>query len=334
MKDIEYIDLRGKSPVDLVRQDPDKVAALIKSVCGIAGIASRLGSKAAFPISDKVSENWLIKTNNPYLNEIAQCADLLKMRGVYTLNLSYEWGCTTTVKNTANGPVMTRVLDWPFPNMDQDMIVAHQNGPAGDYYNVTWPGLTGTFNAIAPKRFSAAINQAPMKRHHLTFLGDWAKNRFKFNKETGLPPAHLLRKVMEEATDYAQAKQMLRDTPISLPVIYTLAGTKENEGCVIERLENSAQVHEMKNGSVCAANHWRSDIGKGSKWRPRRSCSFSRADAGDKITAADIDGKFSWFKDPIANKFSSLVMSATPSTGRFNLAGANGHKMTTKIFKR
>jgi hypothetical protein len=40
-------------------------------------------------------------------------------------------------------------------------------GPAGEYYSVTWPGYVGTLTALAPDRFAAAINQAPLRRRTL-----------------------------------------------------------------------------------------------------------------------------------------------------------------------
>src|ERR1700675_437794 len=42
--------------------------------------------------------------------------------------------------------------------------VARMAGPAGEYYSVTWPGFVGVLTAMAPGRFAATINQAPLKR--------------------------------------------------------------------------------------------------------------------------------------------------------------------------
>jgi hypothetical protein len=42
--------------------------------------------------------------------------------------------------------------------------VAHRYGPAGEFFDVTWPGAVGTLTAVAPGRFAAAINQAPLFR--------------------------------------------------------------------------------------------------------------------------------------------------------------------------
>jgi hypothetical protein len=58
-----------------------------------------------------------------------------------------------------------RLLDWGFPKLGENLVVAHQSGPAGDFHNITWPGIAGIYQAVARGRFAAAINQAPMRRH-------------------------------------------------------------------------------------------------------------------------------------------------------------------------
>lgn len=331
---IPFIDLRKKTPVDLVSGNKQKTLDMIHSIRKIKGTFSHIATKAGFIASDRFSKNWLKKSNNPYYEEIAAYDRILKTKGVYTLNLSYEWGCTTSVMDTKDGPVMTRVLDWPFPSMDDSMVVAHQYGPAGDFYNVTWPGMAGVFNAVARKRFSAALNQAPMRRSKRGIkTTDWLQGRIRLGKTSALPPAHLLRQTMENAKDYAQAKKMLSETPVAIPVIFILAGTKAGEGCVIERTENSAHIREMQNGRVSVSNHFQSPLKDMDNWQARRECSYPRAVAGNAINLRDVDGKFSWFKQPIANEYSRLAMTGNARKGKMNLIGTNGPKQTTRIFK-
>lgn len=332
---IPYIDIRKTGLPDFVARNRDKTIALIQSIKGLKGEMAAKASKPLFMMSDKISERWLRKTQNPYYNEIRQFQKDLKIQGVYTLNLSYEWGCTTSVIDTKNGPIMTRVLDWPFPSMDDSMVVLHQQGPAGDFHNVTWPGLSGVFNAVAKGRFSAAINQAPIRRSKFgTKFSDQHLGRFRFRRTNAMPPAHLLRKVMEEAKDYTEARRMLSETPIAIPVIFTLAGTKPGEGCVIERTETAAYVREMKNCRVSVSNHFQSELAQKEKWTPRRECSYPRAIAGNKIKLSDVDGKFSWFKAPIANEYSRLAMTGNARKGKINLVGTDGPAITTKVFRR
>ena len=131
---------------------------------------------------------------------------------------------------------------------------------------------------MAPGRFAAAINQAPMRRHRLAYAGDWLRNRHCVFRSGGLPPAHLLRKTFEEAPDFQQAKAWLSHTPIALPVIYVLAGVEDGEGCVIERTEYDHAIRPIMADRVCAANHFETrlhEVGQG--WRARPIDSDGRA---------------------------------------------------------
>ena len=161
---IPLVDLRGKTLVDLLRAYPDKAHDLIDSACKTYGLASSLGSRLALPITDKKSRAWLERAQNPYRHEIESMAEILESRGVYTFNVCYEWGCTSGVWRTNDTIAMLRVLDWPFPGLGKHVMVVLQQARAGEFYNITWPGMSGMFAGMAPGRFSATFNQAPMRR--------------------------------------------------------------------------------------------------------------------------------------------------------------------------
>ena len=58
-----------------------------------------------------------------------------------------------------------RTLDWPFKGLGRHIAVARMRGAGGgDFFSVTWPGYVGALTAMAPGRFAACINQAPMWR--------------------------------------------------------------------------------------------------------------------------------------------------------------------------
>lgn len=254
---IPLVDLRGKTPIDLLRAYPDRAQGLIAASRRTFGVWSNMASSLALPLADRRSHRWLKATHNPYLYEIETFAGVLRTPGVYALNLSYEWGCTSGAYATGETVSLLRVLDWPFPAMGKYVMVVRQEGKAGDFYNITWPALSGMFTGMAPGRFSAAINQAPMRRHGFGLPGDWLKNRHLAGKSQGLPPAHVLRQVFEQAANYNEARKMLMETPVAMPVIFILAGAAPGQGSVIERLEHSAQVHNLAAAqSVSASNHF------------------------------------------------------------------------------
>lgn len=335
-KVIPFVDLRGKTPIDMLRSYPDRARDMLRDSRRVYGALSEYGSLAALPVADRISRFWLKKRRNPYLYEIESSAEMLHMSGVYSLNMSFEWGCTTGVWRTAEGSnTMLRVLDWPFPSLGKYAMVALQSGPAGTFYNITWPGLAGSFTAMAPGRFSVAVNLAPMRMHGLGLAGDWIKNRFLQMRAQGLPPAHLLRKVCEQAKTYQEAHDMLMKTPLAVPAIFTLCGTGPGEGVIMERLEDTAAPIELGAGiQISAANHFTSllnDVGKG--WRPREIDSVGRFRQSCNITAHDLEqDHFRWLTAPIINERTRLCVIADAATGRLQVQGYEGLMPVTEIF--
>ncbi|MEI9996031.1 MAG: hypothetical protein WDM91_15655 [Rhizomicrobium sp.] len=332
LPEIPFADIRGGTSLDLLKRYPDGARALARAATNSFGFASRVASALALPLGDRASRAWLVRAGNPFLPEIDALAELLQIRGVYFLNLCFEWGCTGGVWTGPDGPVMRRVLDWPFPGLGTSMVVALQSGPAGDFYNITWPGLSGSFQGFAPGRFAAAINQAPMRGHRAGYAGDWLKNRIQARNESGLPPAHLLRQVLEQAPDYAAARTMLSETRLAVPALFLLSGTRDGEGCVIERTETEVVLRPLESRAVCVANHFESRIGMGAAgWRARPIDSLGRAAAARSLQGGAED--FAWFQPPIANHNSRLAFVANAANGALALMGTAGAAPATQVFR-
>jgi len=328
---IPYVDIRGYTPLELLFLRRKSALRLVEAAKGTFGEATRLAFAPSMMLADRASRRWLEKSHNPYLVEIAAAAETLEVSGVYMLNVCFEWGCTSGVWRREDSSLLRRVLDWPIPSLGEYFVVAHQKGSAGDFFNVTWPGYSGVLQAVAPGRFAAAINQAPMRREGAGFAGDWLLGRIAAGRNLALPPAHLLRRTFETAADYAAAKTMLCETPIAVPAIFVLSGHTRDEGCVIERTENACALRDMANGHVCATNHFEShlnDTGRG--WRARPIDSHGRLVCARTIGAAD---DFSWFSPPIANINSRLAMIADASGPSLSVMGVDAANPVTEIFR-
>ena len=129
-------------------------------------------------------------------------------------------------------------------------------GPAGEFYNVTWPGFVGMLTAMAPGRFSASINQAPLWRrtqHPWLRPYDMLANAIAHLVDPPYSADQLLRQVFESCADFDTARRRLETTPIARPVIFTLAGARPGECCVIERTEDE---HLTRFENTSAANDW------------------------------------------------------------------------------
>jgi len=279
--------------------------------------ASRRYPKSLLTGLDKVSRAWLARWDNEHLPEIDTIASMLGRPGAYFFSVNYEWACTCRTAPSPDGRSarLLRVLDWKSAGLGANLVCAKVTGPkAGPFALLTWPGYTGVLQVMAPGRFSAALNQAPMHDATGLFYLDWAANRRRVWKMPHPTPAHLLRKVAEEAETFDDARRMLSERPISTPAIFTLAGIDADETAVIERTERDARVRD---GTHVAANHWETTgwhgHARGEKSRDR-ACLMSRAEMA-------FDPAFSWLTPPILNDNTRLVMVADAKDGRLMARG-------------
>ena len=319
---IPRIDTGGDGPLALIDAAPDRFRDIMASGRDhYGGPALRLG--------DRLSKTWLEKSANPYRGEIAAIAARLDGPGAWLLNLSYEWTCTTGVAPDAGsgGMKMLRTLDWPLKGLGQGVVVAGHESDSGAWWNVTWPGFVGVATAMAPGRFAAAINQPPMTQRTPNCWLDWLIGRAVVWQSRALPPVHLLRRVFETAKTYAEAKGMLSETPLSIPAFFSLAGVGPGEGCVIERLENSALVRDAP---ASVANHW--IAGKQGGGRMRGEDSTGRYAKMEGLLDRMPDD-YSWVRPPILNPTTRLAVIANPGTGALSVRGYEEDGPATAVFK-
>ena len=195
---------------------------------------------------------------------------------------------------------------------------------------MTWPGFLGVITAMAPGRFAVAINQAPVLRHGPAWLPypwpvDWMISRWRTFSGKRPGPAMVLREVMESCEDFAAAKQRLMETPLALSVFFTLAGVKEGESCVIERLPERAEVHAAP---AVVANHWKSPDLRG---RPRGRDSQGRADAlSEQYLTTPSD--FAWLRAPVLNGDTRLAVIANAARGTMQVQGYERDGAATSVF--
>lgn len=322
---IPLIDVRSGGAVTLIERARPKVEALLD-------INQRRYGNLILTLGDKLSRRWLARAANPFRAEIDAIADAVGRPGAVMLNMSFEWTCTTgaAADPDAQGNRMLRTLDWPLDGLGRHVVVALEASPAGPYYNVTWPGAVGVLTAMAPGRFSAAINQAPMRRFGLTIVGDWIVNRLRVWGRCDLPPMHLLRQVFDRARNYAEAKAMLCETKLALPAFFTLSGLHPDESCLIERLETSAVVHDTDNGAapVSVANKW---IKVPVSGRPRGRDNDARAAQLKSALTAPGSG-FGWLTPPVLNKTTRLAVVANAAAGTLSVLGIERDGPATQEF--
>ena len=285
-------------PLALVEAEPERFRALLDG-------GRRHYGLLALALGDRLTHHWLEHTGNPYRDEIASVATRAERPGAFLLNLAYEWTCTTGVgaDPAGRGNRLLRTLDWPLRGLGRNLVVARQEGEAGPYDAVTRPGFVGVATAMAPHRFSAAINQPPMRRLTPSCWLDWTLGRLSLWTRTALPPVHLLRRVFDTCRTYAEARAMLTETPLALPAFFTLSGVRPEDGCVIERREDDAAVHA---GPTSMANHWRAFRIAG---RERGADSRGRLAAMERLRDRAGNG-FRWLVPPILNETTRVAVVA------------------------
>ena len=219
------------------------------------------------------------------------------------------------------------MLDWLTPGLGRNLVCARVSGaPAGPFVVLTWPGYTGVLQVMAPGRFSAALNQAPMRISSGLYYLDWASGRRRVWASRATTPAHLLRDVSETARTFEEAKALLTRTPISTPGIYTLAGTKPGELAVIERLENDARVRE---GTHVAANHW-----EAAGWYGHARGVDSPGRARQMHTIVPRFGEdFGWLTAPVLNDRTRLAAIMDAAGGRLEARGYEAGAPATELLE-
>jgi hypothetical protein len=276
-------------------------------------------------IGDPIVRRWMVRSASPYAGEIAEIQTSLGRPGAWTLHGAYLFGCTALADQGAAGPRLRRTLDWPFPGLGRLVETVWQRGPAGDFVNVTWPGFVGVLTAMAPGRFAASINQAPMPRRSaadaLRWI-DYARNAIGPLWTAGTwPPEHLLRHVFERCASFAEARAMLERAPLARAVLFMLVGVKPGERVVIER-EAATFRTRVADGAI--ANAWQ-DARDG--WEPR-VCGVGRPVENNIRRIAALSAwsgrkapAFEWVVPPVLYSFTRLSVDMAPANGALRAMG-------------
>ena len=274
--------------------------------------------RGALRLLDAVSRRWLVKSGNSQLQEIDAIAGRLARPGTHFLSVNYEWGCTVGVGPSSDGGSarMVRTLDWMTDGLGRYIMAATVRCRLGPFVTLTWPGFTGVLQAMAPGRFCAALNQAPMRKSGGgVYPIDWAINRARVWRMPHQMPAQLLRTVFETARDFTTARRMLTDEKIAAPAIFTLAGLTAEDTCAIERTEHDAYAID---GRAYAGNHWQSPSWTG---RARGIDSEGRIARLRAASIPELDPDFPWLAPPVLNTTTRLAMVADAAQGRMVAQG-------------
>jgi hypothetical protein len=329
LPEISVVDVGGGGPLRHAVMSRDRARALRDDCLTVFPRAMT----PLLPALDGAARRWLSRSCSPYVQEIAEIAATLGFPGVWLLNNSYQWGCTSLAREEDGVPWLARTLDWPFPGLGRHTDVVRATASAGEFFSVTWPGYAGTLTAMAPSRFAACINQAPMwrrTRQPWLRLFDFAANGLQtWANVLHMPPDQLLRQVFECCETFADAKSVLEQTPVARPVIFTLIGCAPGERCVIERTEDSFVTRKE---TTSAANDW---VPSRPQWEARVSASRFLTCSSAEAAARCCDRRdalanwsgllsragFNWVTPPVLNPYTRLAVTMSPARAILRVAG-------------
>jgi hypothetical protein len=325
---IPIVDIRAGGPPRRAVEGVERAHAL-RDECG-AWLPRP--ATAMLPAIDAITRRWLRRSASPYVGEIETIAVTLGYPGIWFLNGCYQWGCTTLAREQAGAPWLGRTLDWPFPGLGRYLEVARMQGPAGVFDNVGWPGYVGALTASAPRRFAAAINQAPLRRrtrHPWLRPYDMTLNAVRSWRLRHIPPDHLLRNVFETCATYAEARHRLETTPISRPAIYSLVGCEAGERCVIERtevgfttrIETTAASNDWLQGDPSWEARTRADLMFTRTYEETAANSRTRRQHFENWSGQFANGRFDWVEPPILNPYTRLAVEMCPAKGILRAIG-------------
>lgn len=326
---IPVVDVREGGLLQHAAQNPARARSLRDDCLA----AFPRAAKPLMPALDGAARRWLSRSRSPYVPEIAQIATKLGFPGIWLLNASYIWGCTSLARDEDGAPWLARTLDWPFPGLGRHADVVRSKGPAGESFGVTWPAYAGALTAMAPGRFAACVNQAPMRRRTgpawlrsydlaINALNTWANVRY-------MPPDQLLRHTFETCASYEEARRALETMPVARPVIYTLVGCAPGERCVIERTETA---FDTRGDETSAANDWarsrpmwEARIGAAHflTRSPEEAAARCRA-RRDSLAAwrGPLSGDdFEWVRPPVLNPYTRLAVTMSPAHAILRVVG-------------
>lgn len=311
--DIPVVDVREGGTIALADQLQGEYRGLRDSMYGSLPPALNLVG----PVVEHASSFWLKRTRSPYSAEIAHIARHLDVHGAYTMNSSLLWACTANAGGS--GQRLMRVLDWPFAGLGGTIVIARQRGAAGEFFNVTWPGTVGVATAIAPGRFAAAINIAPLRRRtwgkHLKHL-DRAINAVVTLSSVRLPPPdHMLRHVFENAVTYDEAVSMIARAEIARPGLFSLVGPEAGQSCVVEHKGRSARVID---GPVTVTNDWQTPE---PRWDPPEPADDILRRQTLDIASTRSSAPFDWLVPPVLNSWTRMAVEMDAANGTLYVRG-------------
>lgn len=186
--------------------------------------------------------DWYAHTIFTHQDFVREIDALSKVSGydfgeLFFLNFMYEYStikaCSTILVKSGGKVLHGRNLDFPMMRLLSNLVVTIEYFQ-GHQKVFTIDHVLGSVFALTGIRHGAFAVNVDTR---------YATNNFQelvnILIDDAMPTVWLLRRVLAEETNYHSALERLKTQRIGAPVYFMISGTKDNEGCVIERDCNS-----------------------------------------------------------------------------------------------
>ncbi|KZS03202.1 Acid ceramidase [Daphnia magna] len=265
-----------------------------------------------FPLLDKYLPLMAKTLPEPYLSELEGIAEVtgIELGEITLYNIFYEVFTFWDVKNHT----------WQTTEALRPLVVELDFQREGHtvYKTVNFAGYVGVLTGMKPQRFTLTLDERFSMEGGFVgiirwLLGDHSANWAGF----------LMRDVMEKADSYQQALTTLTTSKLLAPVYFILGGNTTDQGAIITRGRNEADVWFMGRGSVSQVSTWYLVETNYDHWNKPPFFDDRRTPAVhclDKMgrEAASLSGLFNVLATkPIFNKLTAYTCLMDVSTGRF-----------------
>jgi hypothetical protein len=181
------------------------------------------------PVARFLADGARLRTGNRFQHEAVSLSRQVGVgwRDVILANLAYDlvivsFGCSTVALPTPNGPVVARNMDWwPEDILAQASYLVRCSRQRAFYHATAgWPGAIGVVTGLSARGFALVLNAV---------IGSEGV------RKTGYPVLLHLRRVLEDARDFADALRMLSKQTLTTSALFTLVGSQNDQRVVIER---------------------------------------------------------------------------------------------------
>jgi hypothetical protein len=265
-----------------------------------------------------------LRTLNRFGSEFKAGARIIQgdPRDLALANLSYELvvgnlGCSTIALPTPDGPIVARNMDWEpeGPLARASYVIRCEEKGQWQFSSAGFPGAVGVVTGLSARGFAVILNavSAPGQASR------W-----------GYPVLLQMRRVMEDAADFIDAVRMLSRQVLTMPALFTVVGTRNEDRVVIERLPRRF-VHRRATSNqepLVTTNHYQSmDFASANDALELISTTCTRYDRSWALACRHTYSKFPsdsellyWLSDPQVKQSSTcqhIIMH--PASGRMNL---------------